>query len=296
MAINPIVNKQVVNKGSKNRALQRSTKNSTVRNNRNVEQRINNLSNPGLDYTKNYSISIKDVDSAIFNHIKTVLRPKVSEGNELVDVPLLYGNEERWAAVRKRGVVRDKNNSLILPLIMMRRTSIEKNELSEIDYKHDIQNKYATIVRNSLWSEDNRYDRFSVQTGKKPVHKNITTGIPNYRTFVYDFVVWTAFISQMNPILELFIEEGGKYWGSGNDYKFSTRIETLSDASEMVVDNERFIKTEFNLNVKGYVLPEYVNSTIREKVSNSNIELTPSKVTFTFEADATQEQINNRRL
>ena len=102
-------------------------------------------------------------------------------------------------------------------LCVFKRTNISMNELSAIDYPHDVQNKYANVVRNSKWSEYNRYDRFSVQTGKQPLTENILTTMPNYRTLSYEFILWTAFIEQMNSLVELFVEETNKYWGSGND-------------------------------------------------------------------------------
>ena len=40
----------------------------------------------------------------------------------------MYGNEERWKAVRKRGVLRDKNGALILPLIVLKRTAVTKSD------------------------------------------------------------------------------------------------------------------------------------------------------------------------
>ena len=48
----------------------------------------------------------------------------------ILDVTVMYGNEERWKSVRKRGVLRDKNGTMILPLIMLKRTEIAKNTLS----------------------------------------------------------------------------------------------------------------------------------------------------------------------
>ena len=38
--------------------------------------------------------------------------PKVKEANETVDVTVMYGNEERWKSVRKRGTMRDKNGAV----------------------------------------------------------------------------------------------------------------------------------------------------------------------------------------
>ena len=286
MAVNPITNKQVVSKESINRAEQVSTRNSTQR----QGNRAASVT-PGIDYTKNYAITLKDVDSSVMNYVKNVLRPKVSEANEVVNVPVMYGNEERWAAVRKRGVIRDKNDSLILPLIMLKRTSIGKNELSTQGFEHDIQMKYARVTRNSKWSKDNQYDRFSVLTGTKPVTENIITGMPNFSDVTYEFILWTSYIEQMNSLIELFVSHSNKYWGDGNDYKFLSTIDSVEDATEMTVDSERIVKSTFSVITKAYILPEYMNSTITNKVSTMKKELTPASVNFNFEGDATTEQI-----
>jgi len=286
MAVNPITNKQVVSKESINRAEQVSTRNSTQR----QGNRAASVT-PGIDYTKNYAITLKDVDTSIIAYIKNVLRPKIREANELVDVPVMYGNEERWVAVRKRGVIRDKNESLILPLIMLKRTSIGKNELSTQGFEHDLRLKYASITRNSKWSNDNRYDRFSVQTGKKPVTENIVTGVPDFSDINYEFVVWTAFIEQMNSLVEMFVANSNKYWGGANNYKFLSTIDSIEDATEMTIDSERIVKSTFNVTTRAYLLPEYINSTITDKVANSKKQITPSKVVFGFEGDATDEQV-----
>ena len=171
MAVNKITNKEIVSTELVNRANEVSTKQTTIRGNR--ETTII----PGNNFSENYAITLKDVDTSILNHVKNVMKPRVREANETLKIPVYYGNEERWKAVRKRGVLRDKNNSLILPLIMLKRTEVSRNDLSGQSYSHDVQNKFVNVVRNSSWSKDNQYDRFSVQQGIKPVYENIVTGI-----------------------------------------------------------------------------------------------------------------------
>ena len=285
MAVNKITNKQVVNKETINRANQVSTKNTTIRGNR--ETTII----PGNNFSENYSITLKDVDTAILTHVKKVMKPIVREANETFKIPVYYGNEERWKAVRKRGVLRDKNDSLILPLIMLKRTEVSRNDLSGQSFAHDIQNKHISVVRNARWSKDNQYDRFSVQAGIKPAYENIVTGMPTYSDVTYEFILWTNFIEQMNPLIESFVDQSHTYWGGGTDVKFLSTIDTISDASEMTVDNERFIKSTFNVVTKAYLLPEYLNSVVTNKISNMRKELTPSRITFNYEGDATDEQV-----
>jgi hypothetical protein len=285
MAVNKITNKQVVSKETINRANQVSTKNTTIRGNR--ETTIV----PGNNFSQNYSITLKDIDTSVLNHVKNVMKPIVKEANETFKIPVMYGNEERWKAVRKRGVVRDKNNALILPLIMLRRTEVARNDLSGQSFAHDVKNKHIDVVRNARWSKDNQYDRFSVQTGIKPAYENIVTSMPTYSDITYEFVLWTNFIDQMNPLVELFVDNSHTYWGNSENMKFMCTIDNISDASEMNQDGERFIKSTFSVTTKAYLLPEYLNSVVTNKISNMRKQLTPSRVTFKFEGDATNEEV-----
>ena len=225
------------------------------------------------------------------NHLKNVMKPRVREANETFKIPVYYGNEERWKAVRKRGVLRDKNNSLILPLIMLRRTELSKNELSGQSFQHDVRKNLVEVVRANKWSKDNQYDRFSVQQGVQPVYDVITTGMPNYADITYEFILWTNFIEQMNPLVESFVDQSHTYWGGGENNKFLCTIDSVSDASEMNQDGERFIKSTFTVTSKAYLLPEYLNSVITNKVSNMKKFTTPSRVTFIQESDATDKQV-----
>ena len=181
MAVNKITNKQTLNVESVNRATQVSTKDNKVRGNR--EQSIN----PGKDFTKNFAVTLKDIDTSVMTHIKNVMKPRIREANETIKVPVYYGNEERWKNFRKRGVLRDKNGSLILPLIMLKRTSVEKSDVIP-GYEQDIQRKYTEIVRNTGWSKDNQYSKFSVQIGNKPVYENLVTTVPNFVNITYEHI------------------------------------------------------------------------------------------------------------
>jgi len=285
MAVNKITNKQVVSKGSVNRANQVSTRGTTIRGNR--ETTII----PGSNFSDNYAITLKDVDTAVLSHVKNVMKPIVREANETFKIPVYYGNEERWKSARKRGVLRDKNNALILPLIMLRRTELSRNDLSGQAFSHDVKSKYINVVRNAGWSKDNQYDRFSVQQGVQPAYENIVTGMPNYSDITYEFVLWTNFIEQMNPLVESFIGQSNTYWGESEQYKFLSSVDSITDASEINQNGERFIKSTFSLKVSSYLLSEEINSVVTGKISNLQKKLTPSKVVFGFEGNATDVQL-----
>ncbi len=285
MAVKPITNKQAVRNENINRAKQVST--------RNLEASAGNSKRtvlPGKNLNKNYAITLKDVDTAIISHVKDVIRPVIKEANESYKVPVMYGNEERWKSARKRGVLTDKNGVLQLPLIMLKRVSVDRNDIMG-GMEHDVQREHSDVVRSSKWSKKNQYDRFTVQTGKKPVIENLVTTVPNFVNISYEFILWTNFISQMNPLVEEFIEHNNTYWGDSDEHKFLCKLESISDASEMTQNTERFIKSNFTLLTKAYLLPEYTNSVITNKISNLKKTATPGKVIFGYEGDASDFQV-----
>jgi len=95
----------------------------------------------------------------------------------------------------------------------------------------------------------------------------------------------------MNPLIETFMEYDKTYWGDKDTYRFISTLDSVSDASEMNQDGERFIKSTFSVTTKAYLLPEETNSIVTGKMSQVQKRLTPSKVVFGIEGDATNEQL-----
>ncbi len=280
MAIKPITNKQLVSKESINRANQTSTKNLESRPNVSRSENAEQSFTPGADFTKNFSVTLEDVDTSIINFVKNIIRPSFKENNETFKVPVMYGNEERWVAARKRGIIRDKNGALLLPLIMLKRTEVSKNSDFINGMEHDVNRSADQFVVSQQWSKTNQYDRFSVLQGQKPITEFAVTTPPNYVNINYEFVLWTNFISQMNGLVEAFTEFNNQYWGEGQERKFFSLIENISDASEMNRNGERFIKSTFSVNSRASLLPEDYNSVVTNKISTLQQKRSVGKVNF----------------
>ena len=280
MAVKPITNKQIVSKESINRANESSTKSLENRPNVSRSENVAQTFTPGADFTKNYSVTLEDVDTSIINYVKNVIRPSFKENNEVFKVPVMYGNEERWVAARKRGIIRDKNGALLLPLIMLKRTEVSKNSDFINGMEHDLSRNADQFVVSQQWSKENRYDRFAVLQGKLPATEFSVTTPPNYVNVNYEFVLWTNFISQMNSLVEAFTEFNNQYWGEGQERKFFSLIENISDASEMNRNGERFIKSTFSVNTRASLLPEDYNSVVTNKISTLKKVRSVGKVNF----------------
>ena len=294
MAIKPITNKQVVSTSGINRGKQISQRSVTQGNDRKSV-------NPGRDFTKNYSVTLKDIDTSVLTHMKNIMKPTIREANENIKVPILWGNEERWKNVRDRGVLRDKNGVIILPLIVVRRTDVVMNPEMPLSFDHDVKGEHIKVVRSSGWSKKNKYDNFAVQTGKQPVYESLTTGMPDFIQLTYQMIILTNYMEHMNQINELFLEHLETYWGDNNEYKFLSSLDgSISDATEMTADGERLIRNEITIGIKGYVLPEFTDNVYGKTAELQRI-LSPSKVVFDYEGgekgtDVTPQQVDVKPL
>lgn len=280
MAIKPITNKQIVSKESVDRANQLSTKDISSRPNVSRSENAAVSYSPGTDFTKNYAVTLEDVDTSIMGFIKEIIRPSIKENNEVFKVPVMYANQERWVSARKKGVLRDKNGAKILPLIMIKRTEVAKSTELPVGMEHDLNREHSDYIVGSTWSKTNRYDRFAVQTGAKPVTEYLVTTVPNYVNVTYEVVLWSNFIQQMNSLVESFIEFNNQYWGTGQERKFYSLVESISDASEMEQNGERFIKSNFSVMTKAYLLPEDYNSIVTNKISTLQQRRSPGTISF----------------
>ena len=233
---------------------------------------------PGAtDDVKNISVSLMDMDSSILFYFNNVIKPEVEENKEKVKVPCIYASPERWVSIQKNGFLRDKKNQIISPLIVFKRTAMEKNQDIPID-KVDANKPRNFYAFQKKYSNFNRYDKFSVLQDLSPGREYYNVAMPDYVTLTYEFTIFTSYIEQMNKIIEKIMYSEGSYWGEPGKMRFRTQIESYSDASEM--DTERLIKTTFTVNLFGYILPEtYNNYTTTQKY------LTPKKIIMREGAD-----------
>ncbi len=219
-------------------------------------EQVSRSSQAVRDDVKNISVGIMDMDSAIMYYFNEVIKPDVEVNNEKVKVPCIYASPERWTQVSKQGYLRDKKRQVVVPLIVFKRTGMERNENIPID-KLDANDPKLFYTFQKKYSQSNRYDKFSVLRNLSPNKEYYNVAMPDYVTLTYEFIIWTSYIDQMNRIVEKINYSDGSYWGEPGKMRFRTRVESFSDASE--IDGERLIKTTFSVNLYGYILPETFN-------------------------------------
>ena len=275
MAIKPVTNENAGYESNVNRAEQTSIR--SEKGNPKVVIKKPGGQNAG----KGFSIGVKEIDTAVIKHIRNIMKPKIKEQNEIISVPVLYGNEERWKSIKARGTLRDKNGVIILPIIVIKRTSLAMNDQLPFSFDNDVKGKFINVVRSSSgWSKNNRYDRFAVLTGQQPVQEFVKTGMPDFVICSYSVVMMTSFIEQMNDLNNLWIEHLETYFGDQTSYRFLSSLSgDISNEVEMESQGERMIRNELTIEIKGYMIPEFTD-TVFGKTAEMSRAYTPKKVSF----------------
>ena len=238
--------------------------------------RANQISAKG-DTAKDYTVSIGDIDEAITYYFNNVIQPQVYQNGTQIRVPIIYGNPERWKAVQKDGYYRDKNDAIMAPIIMFRRTSMEKSYV--VGNKLDANNPVNYAVAGKTYQKGDSYSNFDLLNNRKPVTAYQAVVIPDYVTLNYECIIWTYYIEQMNQIVEGVNYASNSYWGDPQRFKFRAKIDTFTNNETLNQGEERLIKTNFSIKMYGYIIPSVIN---KDLVATKKF-FSKGKVTFDSE-------------
>jgi len=210
------------------------------------------------DNVKQFSLGLRDIDESIFYYFNNVIKPSVMQNNAKKTVPVLYGSPERWHSVQKEGFYRDRNGKIQLPLIMVKRDSIEKNR--NLGNKMDANNPTQFGVFEKKWSKKNTYDRFSVLNNRSMTKEYQGVVMPDYVNIVYSCIIFTQYIEQMNKLIESINYASDSYWGNPDKFSFRAMIDNYSTSTTLNQGEDRTVKTEFSINLLGHIVPNSINT------------------------------------
>lgn len=233
---------------------------------------------------KDFSVSIKDHDEVIKYYFENTIKPTVIQNGEHLPVPIMYGSPERWKTVQADGALRDKSGKLMVPLIMYRRETLEKNR--SLGNKLDGNKIHHYQLFEQKFNSKNQYDKFSVLTNRQPSKEVYMSIIPDYVTLTYSCVIFTDYVEQINPIIEAINFASDSYWGDFSRFKFRARIDSFSSTTEVTTTDGRAVKTTFNVVLNGYIIPD----TINKQIANTDIYYGTSQLIFMVET--TSEDLN----
>ena len=241
--------------------------------------RSDNMSFKG-DKEKILSIGIKDLDEAIMYYFNNVIKPSVIQNNERTPVPVIYGSPERWKSIQKDAYYRDKKGAIMMPILMFKRDTIEKNRSLANKLDSNQPNFYTFFQK--IFNPKNTYDNFNLLNNKIPTKQFIANVVPDYVNLTYSCIAQTYYVEQLNNIIEAINYASDSYWGNPERFKFRARIDNFTTVTELQQSQERLVRGTFQIKMYGYIVPNILQKDITaiQKVNSK------SKVTFTMETNS----------
>ena len=197
------------------------------------------------DTQKNFTITLEDIDNTILQQLEN-LQLQVTDAGKEIGVPTYYGSPERWVSAQRDGYLRDKQGKIILPLIVFKRVATASDDTIRMF------NRNMVVPVRQMYSQKNKYTKFNVLDGQNaPVGEIYNTVVPSHVLLTYHFIIWTAYVAQMNKLTESlkFATSNVPYWGITNGFKFRTKVESFAHTVEIEANQERIVKTEFDMAV-----------------------------------------------
>ena len=206
------------------------------------------------DTTKPFSIGIQDLDEAVFFYFENVIQPFVFQNGQRRNVPIIYGSPERWKSYQKDGYYRDKGGAVMLPIIIIKRDTISKDRTVTNKLDANMPNLYASFQKE--FNPKNFYSNFAALNNRIPTKTFYAVAVPDYVTLSYSCIIQTYYMEQLNKIIESIEYASDAYWGIPERFKFRAFINDFTTTTELVAGQDRLVKGIFNINLRGYIIPE----------------------------------------
>jgi hypothetical protein len=164
---------------------------------------------------------------------------------------------------------------------------------NSIDRDSSIQHFKEALSMPSYqkYSAKNRYEKFSLQVGAKPVYEVYNVRVPSYVTVTYEVMIWSSFTEHMNKIVEAYQYATDRYWGKDDGYKFRVRVDSFDTQQEVGEGTERIIRTAFTMVVNAYLLPETFN-----EIPTVEKVFSKKRIIFGVETDVSGDLFSNPLL
>jgi len=242
------------------------------------------------DDVKPLSIGIQDIDEALFYYFNNVIQPSVVQNGERLPVPIIYGAPEKWKSYQKDGYYRDVKGKIMAPLIMIKRNSMTKNR--GMANKLDANNPNNFGIFTKKYDPKNAYDQFAVLNNRIPQKTYYASVVPDYLTLNYSCVIFTYYVEQLNKIVEAIEYASDAYWGDPQRFKFRAMIDSFEFQTEAQQDTERIVRSTFNINLNGYIVPDILQKDLNgiKKYSEK------AKLIFQLETEMGPEFFNGTQV
>jgi len=210
------------------------------------------------DVVRSASRTIYDIDYAIKWYIENEIEPQITANKNLISVPTIFANGEKWDNVRRLGYIRDEKGMLQSPLLMLKRNSMaERDNRKGLDVNRTLTDN--RLIYRSKYNSKNRYEDelFPIPTNPKQHSQKVyVVDIPKYITVEYELMLWCDFTTQMNELVDQILPYGRFAWGNEQN-RYETIIGNVSFETVNTVGEDRLVRATIPLTVYGTLLSEH---------------------------------------
>jgi hypothetical protein len=196
-----------------------------------------------------------DIDYAIKWYIDNEIQPQITHQKQLIEVPVIFANGEKWDNVQRLGYIRDEKGMLQSPLIMIKRNSIaERDNYKNLDINRTQDG--SKIIYKQRYNQNNRYmdELFPIPTNQRVEPQQIMLlDIPKYVVIEYDLMFWCDFTTQMNDLVDQFMPHSRFAWGNQQN-QFGTFYGSVSFETVNTVGEDRLVRATLPISVHGTLL------------------------------------------
>ena len=260
------------------------------------KNRGDKISQNGNKSVSNFNLGLEAIDEAIFYYFENVIKPNVISNGDMIDVPVIYGSGERWNLAQKDGFYRDKSGKIQTPLVMVRRTNLEKRR--DLGNKIDANNPKLYVNFKEKYTSKNQYDNFGILNNRIPQKEFSATVVPDYVHLTYEGVIWTDYISQLNKVIEAINYASDSYWGDPERFKFMAQIDSFNNINELSAEDGRIVKADFSIKLQAYIIPDSVQKKLKEENTKyfSKAQVVLNQTTTTIKEEPSKRSKSLRTL
>mgnify|MGYP003111109425 FL=1 len=236
--------------------------------------------------------TLETIDYAFYDFINETMNSNATTNEGSKKVKIVWATAERAFLSKDDKDVRDADGTLILPLISIERTSVEKSltrkgsyyGLSDVNV--DDKNRYGrvTLARkivpdktNNFAVADNRkkfgdvtrtpnrQSHYPIKKNQKVVYETLSIPLPVSVVMNYTVSLYTDYIQQMNTLMSPFITLGSainSFSIRRDNHKYEAFLQSSlnqqNNFSNMTGDT-RIIKSALEFEVIGYLIGESPN-------------------------------------
>ena len=201
--------------------------------------------------------TLYDVDYAVKSYIENIIQPQITDNGQLVSVPVIFANGEKWDNVRRLGYLRDEKGKLQSPLIMLnRKSTTERDAVKGLDVNRNPHGNFRAYKQR--YNSRNRYEDelFPLpKTQPAQSEKIYLVDIPRYVDIEYDLMLWCDFTTQMNELVDQLMPYSRFSWGEGFN-SFPTTISQFAFETVNTVGEDRLVRATTSLTTQAALLSE----------------------------------------